>query len=93
MEPRIRVSAVLRREGRTLLIRQEKPGKEYWMLPGGGVDAGETLLQALKRELAEECERLGHEHGEPFEAMGGLIRSCRRCGRQQHYFPESQSWR
>ena len=55
MEPRIRVSAVLRREGRTLLIRQEKPGKEYWMLPGGGVDVGETLLQALKRELAEEC--------------------------------------
>ena len=55
MEPRIRVSAVLRREGRILLIRQEKPGKEYWMLPGGGVDAGETLLQALKRELAEEC--------------------------------------
>ena len=47
MEPRIRVSAVLRREGRTLLIRQEKPGKEYWMLPGGGVDVGETLLQAL----------------------------------------------
>ena len=55
MEPRIRVSAVLRREGRILLIRQEKPGKEYWMLPGGGVDVGETLLQALKRELAEEC--------------------------------------
>ena len=55
MEPRIRVSAVLRREGRTLLIRQEKPGKEYWLLPGGGVNAGETLLQAVKRELAEEC--------------------------------------
>ena len=55
MEPRIRVSAVLRRDGRILLIRQEKPGKQYWMLPGGGVDAGETLVQALKRELAEEC--------------------------------------
>jgi ADP-ribose pyrophosphatase YjhB (NUDIX family) len=55
MEPRIRVSAVLRREGRILLIRQEKPGKQYWMLPGGGIDAGETLVQALKRELAEEC--------------------------------------
>ena len=55
MEPRIRVSAVLRREGRILLIRQEKPGREYWMLPGGGVDVGETLVQALKRELGEEC--------------------------------------
>ena len=49
------MSAVLRREGRTLLIRQEKPGKEYWLLPGGGVNVGETLLQAVQRELAEEC--------------------------------------
>ncbi len=54
MEPRIRVSAILRWQGRVLLCRQEKPGKEYWLLPGGGVDGGETLLEALRRELAEE---------------------------------------
>jgi len=54
MEPRIRVSAVLRREGRILLIRQEKAGREYWLLPGGGVNSGESLVDALRRELAEE---------------------------------------
>jgi len=54
-EPRVRVSALIRWHGRILLCRQEKPGKEYWLLPGGGVNAGETLLQAVKRELAEEC--------------------------------------
>ena len=54
MEPRIRVSAILRWQGRILLCRQEKPGKEYWLLPGGGVDAGETLTEALRRELREE---------------------------------------
>ena len=54
MEPRIRVSAVLRWEDRILLCRHEKPGKEYWLLPGGGVNAGESLVDALHRELGEE---------------------------------------
>jgi len=54
MEPRVRVSALLRWHGRVLLCRQEKPGKEYWLLPGGGVDGGESLLDALMRELGEE---------------------------------------
>jgi ADP-ribose pyrophosphatase YjhB (NUDIX family) len=53
-EPRIRVSAVLRWHGRILLIRHEKRGNEHWLLPGGGVHAGETLTAALQRELAEE---------------------------------------
>lgn len=55
MQPRIRVSAILRREAKVLLIRHEKPEREYWLLPGGGVNAGESLLDALRRELAEEC--------------------------------------
>jgi ADP-ribose pyrophosphatase YjhB (NUDIX family) len=54
MEPRIRVSALLRWEDRILLCRHEKPGKEYWLLPGGGVNSGESLLDALRRELMEE---------------------------------------
>jgi ADP-ribose pyrophosphatase YjhB (NUDIX family) len=53
-EPRIRVSALLRWNERVLLCRHEKPGKEYWLLPGGGVHAGESLVDALHRELAEE---------------------------------------
>jgi 8-oxo-dGTP diphosphatase len=55
IEPRIRVSAILRWRGQLLLIRHEKPGKEYWLLPGGGVNSGESLLTALHRELLEEC--------------------------------------
>ena len=54
MEPRIRVSAILRREDRILLIRQEKGDREYWLLPGGGVNVGESLDEALRRELTEE---------------------------------------
>jgi 8-oxo-dGTP diphosphatase len=53
-EPRIRVSAILRWRGRVLLCRHEKGGREVWLLPGGGVKAGESLVDALDRELAEE---------------------------------------
>src|SRR5213596_1015231 len=64
MEPRIRVSAILRWKGRMLLCRHEKPGKEYWLLPGGGVNSGESLVDALRREITEEIgidERLSVE--------------------------------
>ena len=72
MEPRIRVSAILRWQGRVLLVRQEKPGKEYWLLPGGGVDAGETLLEALRRELREE---LSIEANAQFEGPVAIVDS------------------
>jgi ADP-ribose pyrophosphatase YjhB (NUDIX family) len=51
---------MLRWRDRILLCRHEKPGKEYWLLPGGGVKTGESLLEALERELAEEIG-LGYE--------------------------------
>jgi ADP-ribose pyrophosphatase YjhB (NUDIX family) len=39
-----------------LLVRQQKHGREYWLLPGGGVEPGEELEAAVRRELLEECE-------------------------------------
>jgi ADP-ribose pyrophosphatase YjhB (NUDIX family) len=49
------VGALLRHGDAVLLLRQEKSGRSYWLLPGGGVEEGESLHVALARELSEEC--------------------------------------
>ncbi len=53
--PKIRVSGFIQTNGRVLLVRQRRAGSTYWLLPGGGVQRGETLSAALHREVWEEC--------------------------------------
>jgi mutator protein MutT len=51
------VAGLLRRDGRVLLCHRNSSRANYpdvWDLPGGHVDAGETIADALARELAEE---------------------------------------
>ena len=72
MEPRIRVSAILRWRDRILLCRHEKGGKQYWLLPGGGVNSGESLVDALYRELAEE---IGIDDQPPVEGPVAVVDS------------------
>jgi ADP-ribose pyrophosphatase YjhB (NUDIX family) len=74
-EPRIRVSAILRWRGRVLLCRHEKAGHERWLLPGGGVNSGESLVQALQRELAEEVGIVGFGDELPIEGPVAIVDS------------------
>ena len=53
--PIVAVSAAIFRGGEVLVTRRAKaPMRGRWSLPGGVVEVGETLLQALARELDEE---------------------------------------
>jgi 8-oxo-dGTP diphosphatase len=55
MRPTLRASAAIVVRRRILLVRQEKAGTTYWLLPGGRVDRGESLEDTVTREVEEEC--------------------------------------
>ena len=74
------VYAVFRRDNRVLVCRTRSTGK-LW-LPGGGVDAGETHEQALRREVREEAGIVRME-------MGGLLTAFRHYG---YYEPEDDAF-
>jgi 8-oxo-dGTP diphosphatase len=52
---RQRVSGIIIKEGKILLIRRVKEGREYFVFPGGGVEDNESVEEALVRELKEEA--------------------------------------
>jgi ADP-ribose pyrophosphatase YjhB (NUDIX family) len=53
--PQLAVSAAIFRHGKVLLVRRARsPGKGFYSLPGGRVEFGESLHQALTREVDEE---------------------------------------
>ncbi len=45
---------IFRRESILLVERGREPLKGYWSLPGGLVESGELLADAVKREVLEE---------------------------------------
>lgn len=57
--PRTRVAALAVEGDRILLVRHVSRGNEYFLLPGGGVEPGESEAAALSRELLEETGLAG----------------------------------
>lgn len=53
--PYLAVSAAIIRDGKVLVVRRaRKPALNFYTFPGGGVEIGETLSEAVMREVREE---------------------------------------
>jgi ADP-ribose pyrophosphatase YjhB (NUDIX family) len=53
--PELAVSAAIFRAREVLVVRRAgAPAKGLWTLPGGRVEVGETLVEAVHREVMEE---------------------------------------
>jgi len=59
---RVRAVAVVIDRGDVLVIRRRKNGRDYAVLPGGGIEVGESPEKACLRELHEETGLHGTLH-------------------------------
>ncbi len=77
----MRASAVIVKDHRILLMHRTKPDRDYFVLPGGTVEDGETIEEAVVREAREETglgveitEKLGEIYDGRNEKMHHLFR-------------------
>jgi len=76
--PVVGVGAVAVRDGRLLLVRRGRGmAAGQWALPGGKLEAGETIVAAVARELREETGLEGD--------VGELCGVAERIGEGYHY--------
>jgi ADP-ribose pyrophosphatase YjhB (NUDIX family) len=80
--PYLAVSAAIFRDGKVLIVRRARPpANGLYTLPGGGVELGETLEEAVIREVKEETALdvepvalAGYRQAIARDAQGGVER-------------------
>ena len=94
---RVSVSAIIFADNRVLLAHRRDI--DWWNLPGGGMEAGETVEQAMCREVLEETglevevERLVGVYSKPQKNEVVLSMRCRATGGQVRVTEEARECR
>jgi len=79
-------AAIVRREDEILMVLQAGPGEEpVWSIPGGRIEPGEFVVDALRREVREET---GIEVVDP----GRIAFLAQQDDRQDGYFATIWTW-
>jgi mutator protein MutT len=77
------VACVFHKDKVLLVKRATEPGKGLWSAPGGAIELGETINEALKREIREECG-IEIEVGKVINIVDRIVRD-QKGGIQFHY--------
>jgi 8-oxo-dGTP diphosphatase len=78
------VGAVVFNGDQVLLVRRgQEPSRGKWSIPGGVMELGETVREAARREVMEECG-VEIEAGDVIEVRDAIVRD--KAGRIQFHY-------
>ncbi len=86
--------AIIMHQGKIVLIERWRPGKHYFSIPGGGIEPGESSVDAAVREVYEETSLIVRPNRLLYEMRDGPItHSIFLCGYvsgEPHLQPDSE---